>query len=30
MVTNIVDIPHDPGEVMRKEIDEIEMVWSVE
>ena len=29
MITNVSDIPHDPDEVIRKEIDEIEMDWSV-
>ena len=30
MITNIADIPHDPDEMMRKEIDDIEMDWSIE
>ena len=27
-ICNIADIPHDPNEVMRKDIDEIEIDWS--
>jgi dTDP-4-dehydrorhamnose 3,5-epimerase len=30
MITNIADIPHDPDEMMRKKIDDIEMDWSIE
>ena len=30
MITNIADIPHDPDEMMRNEIDDIEMAWSIE
>jgi len=30
MITNIADIPHDPDEMVRKEIDDIEMDWSKE
>jgi len=30
MIANVANIPHDPDEVMRKEIDEIEMDWSSE
>ena len=30
MITNIASIPHDPGEMVRKEIDEIKMDWSIE
>ena len=30
LICNVADIPHDPKEVLRKEIDEIEMDWSLE
>ena len=30
LVANVADIPHDPDEVLRKEIGEIEMDWSLE
>ena len=30
LIANVADIPHDPNEVLRKEIDEIEMDWSIE
>jgi len=29
LICNIADIPHDPNEVSRKEINEIEMDWSL-
>jgi dTDP-4-dehydrorhamnose 3,5-epimerase len=30
LICNIADMPHEPNEIMRKEIDEIEMDWSLE
>ncbi len=30
LICNIADIPHDPNEVSRKEINEIELDWSLE
>ena len=30
LICNVADIPHDPNEVSRKEIREIEMDWSLE
>ena len=30
LICNIADIPHDPDEVLRKELNEIEMDWSLE
>ena len=30
MIANVANLPHDPDEVMRKTINEIEMDWSVE
>jgi dTDP-4-dehydrorhamnose 3,5-epimerase len=30
MLANVADIEHDPDEVLRKEIDEIEIDWSIE
>jgi len=29
LICNVADIPHDPKEVLRKEIDEIEADWSI-
>ena len=29
MICNVADMPHDPNEVMRKDIDEIEIDWSI-
>jgi dTDP-4-dehydrorhamnose 3,5-epimerase len=29
MICNVADIPHDPNEVMRKDVDEINMDWSI-
>jgi dTDP-4-dehydrorhamnose 3,5-epimerase len=29
LICNVADIPHDPKEVLRKEIDEIEANWSI-
>ena len=29
MVCNVADIPHDPNEVLRKDINEIKMDWSI-
>ena len=29
LICNIADIPHDPDEVLRKELNEIEMDWSL-
>ena len=28
LICNVADIPHEPNEVMRKDIDEIDMDWS--
>lgn len=30
LICNVADIPHDPNEVLRKEINEIDMDWSLE
>ena len=30
LICNVADIPHEPHEVMRKEVDAIEMDWSLE
>ena len=30
LICNVADIPHDPQEVLRKGIDEIDMDWSIE
>jgi len=30
LISNVSNIPHDPNEVIRKEVDEIEMEWSIE
>ena len=30
LITNIASIPHDPDEMMRKKINDIEMDWSIE
>jgi dTDP-4-dehydrorhamnose 3,5-epimerase len=30
LICNIADLPHDPNEMLRKEINEIEMDWSLE
>ena len=30
LICNVADIPHDPNEVLRKKINEIEMDWSLE
>ena len=29
MICNVADIPHDPNEILRKDINEIEMDWSI-
>ena len=29
LICNIADLPHDPNEILRKEINEIEMDWSI-
>ena len=29
LICNIADIPHDPNEILRKDIDKIEMDWSI-
>ena len=29
LICNVADMPHDPNEVMRKDIDEIKMDWSI-
>ena len=30
LICNVADMPHDPNEVMRKKINDIEMDWSIE
>jgi dTDP-4-dehydrorhamnose 3,5-epimerase len=30
LLCNVADMPHDPNEIMRKKMDEIEMDWSLE
>lgn len=30
LITNVANVAHDPSEILRKEIDEIDMDWSIE